>query len=78
MNLTSAVLYQRYLIRAVLSGEESPLTVRLRQLGFVEGMELVCEARAPILKNPLLVRIRGIQVALTAQEAVLLEIEEVP
>jgi Fe2+ transport system protein FeoA len=76
MDLTSARLHQRYLIRAVHSPDESPVSVRLRQLGFVEGMEVVCEARAPILKNPFLIRIRGIQVALTAQEARLLEIEE--
>lgn len=76
MDLTFAVLNQRYLIRAVHSPEESPVTVRLRQLGFVEGIEIVCEARAPLLKNPLLVRIRGVQIALTAQEARLLEIVE--
>ncbi len=76
MDLTFAVLHQRYLIRAVHSPEESPVTVRLRQLGFVEGIEIVCEARAPLLKNPLLVRIRGVQIALTAQEARLLEIVE--
>ncbi len=56
---------------------ESALATRLRQLGFVPDMRFVCEAVAPLIKNPYLVRIRGINVALARHEALLIQVEEV-
>jgi len=56
--------------------EESALAARLRQLGFVPGVDVVCEALAPLLKHPVLVRVRGVQVALSLSEARLVGVVE--
>ena len=76
MTLADAQPVRTYRILQLAVGDESALAVRLRQLGFVPGMNLTCEAVAPLLKNPYLIRIRGINVALSRHEAVLVAVEE--
>lgn len=76
MNLTEAKLRQTYIIESLQVDEESVVASRLRQLGFVPGISLVCEAVAPLVKNPYLVKIRGINVALARHEAVLIKLNE--
>lgn len=76
MTLADAQPVRTYRILQLSVGDESALAVRLRQLGFVPGMNLTCEAVAPLLKNPYLIRIRGINVALSRHEAVLVAVEE--
>jgi Fe2+ transport system protein FeoA len=76
MTLTLARVQQRYRIVDIRTDEESALAARLRQLGFIPGVELTCEALAPLLKHPVLVRIRGVQVALSLSEARLVGVEE--
>jgi len=76
MTLALARVQRSYRIVDVHAEDESALAARLRQLGFVPGVELVCEALAPIFKHPVLVRLRGVQVALSLAEAQLVTVEE--
>lgn len=76
MTLDQAVLQKSYRISHLSIDEDSPVATRFRQLGFVPGMEVMCEAVAPILKNPFLIRIRDISVALAKSEAAMVGIEE--
>ncbi len=78
MTLALAVPTRNYRIRLVQVEEQTPMAMRFRQLGFVEGMELRCEALAPLLRHPLLVRVRGTQVALALDEARRIHVEEIP
>lgn len=77
MTLADISPIRYYRILALTATEESVMATRLRQLGFVPGMRFVCEAVAPLVKNPYLVRIRGINVALSRNEALLINIEEI-
>lgn len=77
MTLVSAKINGNYRILNVEVDENSPMATRFRQLGFVPEMELRCEALAPLLKNPFLVRIRGMQVALALAEAQMIQVEEI-
>ena len=77
MTLASAQINHSYRIVQVLGEEDSPVAIRFRQLGFVPGMELHCEVLAPLLKHPLLVRLRGMQIALALSEAKLIHVEEI-
>jgi len=75
--LASAQINNSYRIVQVHGEEDSAVAIRFRQLGFVAGMELRCEALAPLLKHPLLVKVRGMQVALALSEAQLIQVEEI-
>lgn len=69
MTLAEATLQSRYRVLKVDVDGESALAARFRQLGFVPGVELSVETMAPLLKHPLLVLLRGTQVALAKTEA---------
>mgnify|MGYP003387459126 CR=1 FL=1 len=75
MTLTSAKVQTSYRILHVHVDDDSAMGARFRQLGFVPGITLSCEALAPLLKHPLLVRVRGMQVALSLHEAQLIQVE---
>lgn len=77
MTLAEVTPIRSYRILHLDVSEESVVATRLRQLGFVPGMQFVCEAVAPLIKNPYLVRIRGINVALSRHEAQMINIEEI-
>ncbi len=77
MTLAEATPVRSYRIAHLSIGDDSALAVRLRQLGFVPGIQLTCEAVAPLLRNPFLFRIRGMSVALARHEAMLIHVEEV-
>jgi len=76
MTLADVTPVRSYRILHLDVSDESVMATRLRQLGFVPGMHFVCEAVAPLIKNPYLIRIRGINVALSRHEALLIRIEE--
>jgi Fe2+ transport system protein FeoA len=76
MRLTQAQLHQIYTIRQIVVTQENALSIRLRQLGFVEGEQVCCLARSRWGAGPLLLEIRGIQVALASNEAELIEVDK--
>lgn len=76
MTLTDIIPRETYQITELLVADEDVVATRLRQLGFIPGMMFTCEAVAPLIKNPYLVRIRGINVALARHEALLIKIEK--
>jgi Fe2+ transport system protein FeoA len=76
MTLAEITPIRSYRILQLNVSDESVVATRLRQLGFVPGMNFVCEAVAPLIKNPYLVRIRGMNVALSRHEALMIDIEE--
>jgi Fe2+ transport system protein FeoA len=76
MTLADAKPHLKYLIKSLSLVDESVVAIRLRQLGFIEGVELVCEAVAPLIKSPILVSLRGMRIVLTRQEAMIIEVEQ--
>ena len=76
MTLADVTPTYSYRILELKAHEDSVLASRLRQLGFVPGIEFVCEAVAPLVKNPYLVRIRGLSIALARHEALQIQIEQ--
>jgi len=77
MTLAEALIKQSYRVVHLKVDEESVIASRLRQLGFVPGVEVKCEAVAPILRNPYLIKVRGINVALARHEALMIGVEQV-
>ena len=75
MRLNEAKASQTYRINRILTLEENTLTIRMRQLGFVEGEEVHCRAISHLNFGPLLFIVRDISVALTREEASLIEVE---
>ena len=75
MKLNEAKASQKYKINKILAQEESILSIRMRQLGFVEGEEVFCRAISHLNLGPLLFIVRDISIALTREEASLIEVE---
>ena len=78
MTINQAPLKKKLLVKSFpdhetkeLSGIES----RLMHLGFISGQEIKVTKKAAFFQEPLLVEVRGRSVALTAQEASLVEVE---
>ncbi len=53
----------------------SDLEARLMHLGFLAGHTIRVTRKAPLFKEPLLVEVRGRQVALSREEAMLVSVE---
>ena len=77
MGLHEAKAHQTYKINRILTVEDNALSIRMRQLGFVEGESVVCRAVSRLNFGPLLFNLREVSVALTRQEAALIEVEPV-
>lgn len=75
MKLNEAKASQQYKINRILTLEESTLSIRMRQLGFVEGELVTCRAISHLNFGPLLFIVRDISIALTREEASLIEVE---
>lgn len=56
---------------------ESPMSLRLLQMGFTVGSEFEIPFEAPYSRDPIAVLIRGALVALRRAEAKLIEVEDV-
>lgn len=77
MNLLESLPGKHYeIISLKLSEVEDAREIRLRQLGFVPMMKFFYKLRAPIIKNPILVEIRGMKIALSKDEASLVEVRQ--
>ncbi len=77
MTLALAKPKQSFRILRLVVEEDSALGIRLRQLGFVEGVSCECLTVAPLVRSPFLILIRGMRVALTRDEAALVQVQEV-
>lgn len=75
MGLHEAKAHQTYKINRILAVEDNAISIRMRQLGFVEGETVVCRAVSHLNFGPLLFFLRDISVALTRQEAALIEVD---
>jgi Fe2+ transport system protein FeoA len=76
MLLKDAPLQQQLLVCSVGNGSElSDLESRLMHLGFIEGARIIIKRKAPLFQEPLLVEVRGRLVALSADEARLVQVE---
>ena len=76
MTLADVTPTNSYCIVELIADEDSVVASRLRQLGFVPGIEFECVAVAPLMKNPYLVRIRGLSIALAKHEAQQIQIKQ--
>jgi len=74
MGLHEAKAAQTYKINRILALEDSVITIRMRQLGFIEGETVTCRAVSHLNFGPLLFSLRDISVAITRQEAALIEV----
>jgi len=75
MTLTEAQNQIDYTISQVdLDDLDDTSISRLLHFGFVEGEKIKLLTKVPIFKEPLLVEIRGSQIALTKREACLIKI----
>jgi ferrous iron transport protein A len=61
--------FNYYITQVLESLDDEMMDARFKQLGFVPGVQIKFISRAPILSEPLLVEIRGTQVALSKYEA---------
>ncbi len=61
--------------RVLALGLDGAMRRRLRDLGLVEGTELLCLGRSP-LGDPALYRLRGAAVALRRRDSSRIEVEE--
>jgi Fe2+ transport system protein FeoA len=76
MTLGSAVPSQNYQIIELNSENlDDPRLIRLKQFGFIQGTKLQCVQLSPWLKNPILVEIRGMKIALTKAEGELVSVK---
>lgn len=74
MSLAAAPLGRAFRITGVRSG--SPLSYRLMEMGLIEGTEVAVLRRAP-LGDPLHLRVGDYELSLRAQEAELVDIQDI-
>ena len=77
MGLHEAKAHQAYKINRILPVEDNAISTRMRQLGSIEGETVICRAISRLKFGPLLFNLRDISVALSRQEAALIEVEPV-
>lgn len=79
MNINQAPLNQRLVVRSFSQEDEnrslSDVEARLMYLGFIAGQIIKVRKKAPVFNGPLLVEVRGRQVALSLAEAGMVEVE---
>jgi Fe2+ transport system protein FeoA len=76
MTLKDAPLQQMLTVSSVGHSELiSDLESRLMHLGFIQGARVAIKKKAPFFQEPLLVEVRGRMVALSADEAALVQVE---
>jgi Fe2+ transport system protein FeoA len=81
MTINQAPIHAKLLVRsfsALDEGDFSDVESRLMHLGFIEGQTVRIMRRALLPQGPLLVEVRGRQVALTFDEAQLVAVEVLP
>ena len=75
MTLDLAKKNINYIINKIESLDED-ITSRFYKLGIFPGVEVILRRKAPIFADPLLFEVEGSQIALTKDEAKLLEATE--
>ncbi len=75
MNLLNAKKHNVYIIKEVSTSDES-LRTRFFHLGFSPGNALTLKRKAPLFGDPLLFEVGDSQIALTKNEAKLIEVEK--
>lgn len=75
MTLFEGKAQSSYEILMVETNLEDARSIRLRQLGFIAGAHCFFNLRAPIIKTPILVEIRGMKIALSKEEAELIKVK---
>lgn len=76
MNLSNAELNCHYKIDSI-SEENDDIRKRLYTHGFLPGERVLVKTKAPIFKDPILVQLQGMQIALTRFEAMQIFISSV-
>ena len=75
MNLLNAKKHSVYIIKEV-STSDGGLKTRFFHLGFTPGNSLTLKRKAPLFGDPLLYEVGDSQIALTKNEAKLIEVEK--
>ncbi len=73
--LGELTLGERGRVLRVDAGQDPELGLRLMQMGFVKGTEVELARQAPLYKDPIAVRVRGVLVAMRRSEANQVEVE---
>lgn len=78
MTINQAPLNQNLIVRSFTMAESrefSEIESRLMHLGFIDGERIRIMRKAPFFNAPLLIEVRGRNVALTLEEANLVKVE---
>ncbi len=76
INLNKAVVKTHYKIDSINESVNLELAIRLRHLGFLENEALKVLSKTPFTGDSLLIEIRGSQIALTKNEAAIVNLKE--
>jgi Fe2+ transport system protein FeoA len=78
MTINQAPLLQKLIVRSFAITDDrdlSDLESRLMHMGFINGETIQVKRKAILFKEPLLVEVRGRLIALSREEAQLVEVE---
>lgn len=78
MNINQAPLNMPLVVRSFRSTDDrdfSEIESRLMHLGFLDGQLVKVAKKAPLFQEPLLVEVRGRMIALSKEEASLVNVE---
>lgn len=74
MTLAEAKIKEKYQILSLNLDQNSTLLKRAKQLGFLPGAIVECTKKAPITKDPLVIKIKNSCVAISKREASYIEV----
>ncbi|HXH76704.1 MAG TPA: FeoA family protein [Bacteriovoracaceae bacterium] len=80
MTINQAPLNKKLIVRSFHDSHErdfNEIESRLMLLGFLDGQIIKVTKKAPLFKEPFLVEVRGRMIALSKDEAMLVEVEVV-
>lgn len=78
MTIIDAPLNKKLIVRSFFVSEDrdySDIESRLMLLGFIDGQTIRVAKKAPLFKEPLLIEVRGRMIALSKNEAKLVNVE---
>lgn len=78
MTINQAPMNRPLVVRSFRSTDEreyNEIESRLMHLGFLDGQTVIVVKKAPLFQEPLLVEVRGRMIALSKDEAAMVEVE---
>lgn len=76
LNMVDAQLGKWYRVSSLTNNLSEDVKSQLMQYGFCQGQKIKVLKKAPFFKDPLLVEVRGSQIAISASDAIHILIDE--